>query len=111
MPWDDTARPQLREQLDGARERPPLRQQLAEQLAVAALQLLGLLLGELAPARARRPGEQAAAHPDTPVDPPPSIGIPSLGESPLPGKHVRIDGIDQRPVEIEDEGSRHAPRA
>jgi hypothetical protein len=51
--------------------------------------------------------EQAAAHADAPMDAPAFDRQARLGQRPLPGEDVRVDGVDQRAVEVEDEGSSH----
>ena len=46
-------------------------------------------------------GEQAAAHADLAMDAPDG-DIDALGvEGLLPGQHVLVDAVDQRPVEVE----------
>jgi len=52
-----------------------------------------------------RAGEEPATHPDAPVDLPPVDRKASLGERPLPGEDVRVHGVDERSVEIENEGA------
>jgi hypothetical protein len=49
-------------------------------------------------------GEQATAHPDLAVDPPDRELDPHLLEGLPPRENVLIDAVDQRPVEVEDEG-------
>ena len=57
------------QQGDRARKRPALRQELAEELAVPGLDPAGILVAERLPDLAgHRSGEEAAAHPDAPVD-------------------------------------------
>jgi hypothetical protein len=100
---DNTTLAKLREQLDRARKRSALRQQLAEQLAVPLLHRLDLgVVERTAGLASDRAGEQAAAHADPPVDPPAVDGDARLGERLLPGEHVGVDGVDERSVEIED---------
>src|SRR5207302_639151 len=78
---------------------------LAEDAAVAKLDRLGLCRRELAPHLARdRAREEAAAHPDPAVDAPAVDRHPFLRKRALPREHVRVDGVDQRAVEVEDEG-------
>src|ERR687887_1056307 len=95
---------QLGEQLARARQRTALRQDLAEELAVASLDRASLVVAERAPQLAReRAREQAAAHADAPVDAPAVDGHVALGERSLPGEDVGVDGVDERAVEVEDE--------
>ena len=71
---------------------------------MAALDRLCLRVGERAPDLARRSAcEQAPAHPDPAVDPPAVDRELNLGERSLPREHVRVHGVDERAVEIEDE--------
>ena len=99
---------QVREQLHGAGQRTTLGQELAEQLAVAALDLLDLLVAQGPAQLARhRPREEAAAHADAPMDAPALERQPRLGQRPLPGEDVGVDGVDQRAVEVEDQRSCH----
>ena len=101
---DDTRGPQVGEQLHRARQRPALGKQLAEELAVAALQRLGLGRREVAPDLARRSArEQAAAHPDAAVNAPAVDRHPLLGERPLPREDVGVHRVDERAVEVEDQ--------
>ena len=46
-------------------------------------------------------GEQAAAHADLAVDAPDREVDAFAVESLLPGQHVLVDAVDQRPIEIE----------
>src|SRR5215204_5736191 len=55
---------------------------------------------ELASDRAR---EQAAAHADAAMDLPALDRHFHLSERSLPGKDVRVDGVNERAVEVEDE--------
>ena len=101
---DDATRPQVGEQLAPAGQRARVRQQLAVELAVAGLHRLRLVGGQLAPQLAPdRAREQAAAHADAPVHAPAVDRHVALGEHALPGEHVRVDGVDERAVEIEDQ--------
>ena len=61
--------------------------------------------GELAP-RLSRQGieEQAAAHPDPPVDAPHRELEAHRLERLTPGEHVLVDAVDECAVEIEQEG-------
>ena len=87
-----------------AGKRPPLGQQLVEDPPVAGLDRLGLLARELAADLAGdRAREEAAAHPDPAVDPPAVDRHPLLGERALPGEDVRVDRVDERAVEVEDQ--------
>ena len=107
-PERHAARLQVRQQLDRAGQRPPLGQQLAVQLAVARLDLLDLVVTQRPADFARdRPREQPAAHANAPMDPPALQRQPGLGQRPLPGEDVRIDGVDQRAIEVEDQRSSH----
>src|SRR5207253_7829432 len=94
------------EQLDGAGQRAAFREEAAKQLTVPTLDDLGLvrrdLAAELACDAAR---EQAAAHADTTVDAPAVDGKARFGECALPRKHVSIDGVHERSIEIEDQGA------
>src|SRR5439155_20593450 len=78
--------------------------QLAEELAVPALDRLRLGLAQrpphLAPDRA---DEEPAAHADAAVDLPAVDRHPGLVERPLPREHVRVDGVGERAVEVEDQ--------
>jgi hypothetical protein len=49
-------------------------------------------------------GEQSAAHADLAMNPPDRHGDPFCLERFAPCQHVLIDAVDERPVEIEDEG-------
>src|SRR6185369_1004172 len=101
---DDLVAPERFEQLDGAGERPPFGEDLAEDLAVAPLQRLALVVRQAATDLARhRPGEQPAAHPDPPMDPPAVDRKVDLEQRPLPRMDVRIDRVHERPIEVEDQ--------
>jgi len=103
-PIDDAEGPQLGEELHGLGQRSPFRQQLAEQLAVAGLYRLDLVVGERPPQLARDgAGEEPAAHADPPMNPPAVDRQPGLGERALPRKDVGVDRVYQRAVEIEDQ--------
>src|SRR5439155_21635896 len=92
------------EQLDGAGQRAAFREEAAKQLTVPTLDDLGLVRRDLAADPACDAArEQAAAHADTTVDAPAVDGETGFGESALPGEDVRVDGVDQRPVEIENQ--------
>ena len=101
------------EQLARARQRAPLGEQLAEDPAPWRCWIASVSSAESSrpTSRATAAREQAAAHPDPPVDPPAVDRHPLLGERALPGEDVRVDRVDQRPVEIEDQGPRHASGA
>ena len=109
MPWMIPRAPQVGEQLDRAGKRAALGQQLPEDPRVAGLERVGLL-GREVPADLARDGagEEPAAHPDPPVDPPAVDRHPLLRQRALPGEHVRVDGVDERAVEIEDQRLRHS---
>ena len=95
---------QAAEQRDCAGQRSPIGKQLAEQLAVPALQGLGLRRRQVVADLARhRAGEQAPAHPDAAVDAPAVDRHAGFVERLLPGEDVGVDRVDQRSVEIEDE--------
>ena len=106
MPYGTPDSRRCAQQLDGAGQRPPLGQQLAEQLAVAALERSACssarASAQLAGDRAR---EQPAAHADAAVDAPAVDRHAGLGERPLPGEDVGVDGVDERAVEVEDQRS------
>ncbi len=105
---DDPGGAQAGEERDGSGKRTPLREQLLEDPAVARLERHRLLVGELASDLAcDRAREEAAAHPDPAVDPPAVDRHPLVGERPLPREHVRVDRVDERAVEIEDQRARH----
>ena len=53
-------------------------------------------------------GEQPAAHPDLAVDAPDRQLDSGFAEREMPGADVVVDAVDQRPVEIEEEGDRPA---
>ena len=106
---DDAGRAQCGEQFDRARQRPPLGQDLAEDLTVSALEALGLVVAELAADLAiDRTDEESAAHPDAPMDPPAVDRRPEIEERPLPRKDVGVHSVHEGAIEIEDECS-HAP--
>jgi hypothetical protein len=102
---------EVAQHVDRARQRPPLGQELTEQLAVPALQRLRLLQRELTPDLAGcGPREQAAAHPHTAVDAPAVDRQPFLRERALPREDMRVNGVDEGSVEVEDE-RRHVERS
>src|SRR5437667_9403511 len=91
-----------------AGERSPLRKQLAVQLAVTPLDLLDLLVVQrTAQLAGHGASEEAAAHPDAPMDAPTLDRQAGLGQGPLPGEDVGVDRVDQRAVQVEDQRSRH----
>ena len=47
--------------------------------------------------------EKAAAHTDAAMNAPTVQGHPCLCQGPLPGKYVRINGVDESSVKIEDQ--------
>ena len=57
---------------------------------------------DLACDRAR---EEASAHPNAPVDFPAVDREAGFRERALPGEHVRVNGVDERPVEIKNESA------
>ena len=96
---------QRRDQLAGARQRDD---------AVGAAQIeLGVQIGQPAQRGVvqHSPGfalqsleEQATTHPDAAVDPPHRQGDAALGQRLLPGDDVLVHRIDQRAVQIEQQG-------
>jgi hypothetical protein len=102
----DAAVAQLLQDLDRAGQRTPLlrRVQLAEQAIVQVLDRARLLVGEVVPELAADgAGEEAAAHPDLAVDAPAVDRHSALLERLLPGEDVRVDRVDERAVEVEDQ--------
>ena len=81
-----------------------MRHHLLEQLGVTLLKRIGLARRER-PAQLTRDGagEQPSAHADAAMYAPAVDRHLGLGQRLLPGEDVRVDGIHQRPVEIEDE--------
>ena len=80
------------------------RQQLAEQAVVDVLQLARLLVGEVvADLAADRAREQPAAHPDLAVDAPAVDCQTVFLEGLLPCEDVRVDGVHEGSVEVEDQ--------
>lgn len=77
-------------------------------LVGAAIRLLELarLLGCQPAARLAhgRVDEQAAAHPDSTVDPPDRQIDTRVRQHLLPGQDVLVNGIDKGPVEVEQQG-------
>jgi hypothetical protein len=87
-------------------ENGAVRQELTEQLAVPPLHRLDLFRVEVPPhLPGYRPGEQTAAHPDLPMDPPPLDREARLGQGTVPREDVRVHRIDQGSVEIEDQAA------
>ena len=105
----DTRLGEVAEQVDRPGERTALRLQLPEQRPVPALDRLDLVVVE-GPAHlpGHAPSEQPATHPDLAVDPPSLDGQPCLPQRPVPGEHVRVHGVDQRAVEVEDQAAHRA---
>ena len=92
------------QQLDGAGQRPPFGQDLAEDLTVPALQPGRLVVRQAPPDLAGdRAGEQPAAHADPAVDPPAVDRMARLEQCALPGEHVRVDGVHEGAVQVEDQ--------
>ncbi len=95
---------QCLEQLGGSRERPDAvvaaQERILMQLGQRGARLWVQLAAELARQRCH---EQAAAHPDPPVNLPPRQIYPDLLHRLAPGDDVLVDAVDQRPVEIEQE--------
>src|SRR5206468_8144221 len=84
--------------------RPPLGQQFAKKLPVAGLDAPGVTVAQGSSDLARhRPCEQPAAHPDASMDLPPIDRKTGLGKRTLPREDMRVDGVDERAVEIEDQ--------
>src|SRR3954465_15147027 len=101
----DSLLPQLAQQLDGAGKGSPFGQHLAVELAVADLNRVCFLVGEWSSDLACRGArEETPAHPYPAVDPPTVDRQPNLRERSLPCEHVRVDGVDERAVEVEDQG-------
>ena len=99
------------QKLDCARKRPALRQKVTKKFAVTALQLLGLLGGEIAAKLAsNRPGKQAAAHADPAVNPPAIDRQLRLRQRPLPREHVGVNGVDKRAIQIENQSGHNGLR-
>ena len=56
--------------------------------------------------------EEASAHPDAPVDPPDGQLHTGFSQHFVPGEHMLIDAVDERPVEVEEQRRgpfRHKP--
>ena len=88
-----------------ARQRAHLADPAPVRLGVPLLQAQQQRLVELAPGLAQqRAREQAAAHADAPVDAPHRELDAGLLQRLVPRQHVLIDAVDQRAVEIEDQG-------
>jgi hypothetical protein len=76
---------------------------------MALLEPLDLVVAELPPDLAGDGArEQPAAHADPPVDAPALERHPRLVEGLLPREDVRVDAVDERAVEVEDERA-HLP--
>src|SRR5438045_791512 len=72
---------------------------------------LRLLRGDVSPELAcDTAGEQATAHADTTMNPPSVDREAGFGEGALPREDMRIDGVDQRSVEVEDQGAHQRQR-
>jgi hypothetical protein len=106
---DYARRAKVPQEVHRARQGSGLGKEFAEELPVAPLEDPGLLWGDIA---SELPGggagEQPAAHPDPAVDLPPVYAHTRLGEGSLPSEDVGVDGVYQRPVEVEDQGA-HRP--
>jgi len=84
----------------------PLGQEIAKEGAVARLNAFGLIVAQRPSGLASDgPGKKSAAHSDAPVNFPTFNAKPGFGQRALPGEDVRVDGIHQRSVEIEDEST------
>ena len=102
----DPAPVECGQQLDRAGQRPPFGQDLAEDLAVPALQQDRLVIGQAAAdLTGDGPREQSAAHADPAMDPPAVDRVARLEQRALPGEDVRVDGVDEGPVQVEDQRS------
>ena len=90
------------EQVDRRRAAVDDRQQLAEKLAVAVLRAAAIRRAEVTSelARAARV-KQSAAHSDATVDAPAVDREALVVERALPGKDMRVDGVDERAIEVE----------
>src|SRR6267143_4864749 len=92
------------QQVDRAGEWPALRQELAEELAMAGLDAARKIVIEgLSDLACDRTCEKAAAHPDATVDLPPIDRETGLRERTLPREDVRVHCVNERSVEIENE--------
>src|SRR5262245_53727309 len=97
-------RAQSLERIGGAGQRPRGRDELAKNLGVPTVDRLGLLRGQLPPGIALGVADDKfPARPDVAVQAEAVHGNSSLGESLLPGEYMRVDGVDQRPVQIEEQ--------
>src|SRR5260370_706894 len=75
-----------------------------ESLRVLGGKLLRLLRAELlASLPQHRVDDQAATHPDPPVDPPDGQLHAGLSKDLVPGEHVLIDAVDKRPIQVEEQ--------
>ena len=108
MPIEDLLGAQGAQQLDRPGQRTAFGQELPEQFAVALEQRFLFRGSDLAPelAGGRARGE-AAAHADAPMDAPSVDGKADFRERALPGEHVRVNRVDQRAVEVEDQCLHH----
>src|SRR5439155_15389661 len=89
---------------DRARKRPALGQQLAEKLAMPGLDPAGVVVAQrLSDLAGDGTSEETAAHADTAMDLPAVDRKPGLRERPLPREDVRVDGVNERSIEIENE--------
>jgi hypothetical protein len=101
--WDPCV-PQLRQQLARARQRASFRQDLEEDLRMPALEDLELLAGQRPADLARHHAcEQSSTHPDPAVDAPGVDHESRFRERTLPREDMRVDGVDERPIQIEDQ--------
>ena len=71
-----------------------------------AVDRLGLVCGQCAPRITLGvPDDKFPARPDAAVQPEAVRGHADFRNRPLPGQHVGVDGIDQRPVQVEKQGT------
>ena len=92
------------EQVPGTGQRAHLRQVSSVGLTVPRQKTCDFLRGKPVPRFMKeRVDEQSSAHANAPVNAPDGKGDPSLLESFPPGKHVLVDTIDERAVEVEEE--------
>src|SRR5262245_56219089 len=95
---------ELREQLCGFRERTPLGEELSEELSVARLHRLDLVRRQRSTDLARhRAREETSAHSHSAVYAPAIDRQLDLCKGALPGEDVRVDRVDERPVQVEDQ--------
>lgn len=92
------------QKLDRAGEGAAVWEKLAEKLAVPCLDPFRVAVAERPPDLTRNcASKKAPAHPDTPVDLPAIDRESGFRQGALPREDVRVDGVDERSVEIENE--------